>query len=137
LDDFSIESAGASVSLSGSGCGRGVVGTPYNLPFSPKTVTFGQSPTLVLGASGVAFATNGTDTVNGPVVASFGVTSGFVNWSHQAGTQSVLSIISANSDSSLAINDSQNGVIQLDTSGNATQITGFLGSVPNYSWGGS
>ena len=26
----------------------GVVGTPYNLPFSPTTVTFGQSPTLVL-----------------------------------------------------------------------------------------
>ena len=90
----------------------------------------------MLGESGVAFATNGTDTVNGPVVASFNVTSGSVNWSYQAGTQSVLSIISANSDSSLAINDSQNGVIQLDTSGNATQITGTLGSVPNYSWGG-
>jgi hypothetical protein len=48
----------------------GVVGTPYNLPFSPTTVKFGQSPTIVLGESGVAFATNGTDTVNGPVVAS-------------------------------------------------------------------
>jgi len=42
-----------------------------------------------------------------------------------------------NSDSSLAINDSQNGVIQLDTSGNPTQITGSLGNAPNYSWGGS
>ena len=85
----------------------------------------------MLGESGVAFATNGTDTVNGPVSTSYNVTSGSVNWSYQAGTQSVLSIISANSDSSLAINDSQNGVIQLDTSGNATQITGTLGSVPD------
>ncbi|MDR3675075.1 MAG: hypothetical protein P4N24_06265 [Acidobacteriota bacterium] len=40
----------------------GVVGTPYNLPFSPKTVSFGQSPAIVLGENGVAFATEmGTD----------------------------------------------------------------------------
>jgi len=30
----------------------GVVGTPYNLPFSPTTVAFGKSPTLVLGENG-------------------------------------------------------------------------------------
>jgi hypothetical protein len=114
-----------------------VAGTPYNLPFSPTSITFGQSPTLVLGESGVAFATNGTDTVNGPVVASFNVSGGSVNWSYQAGTASTLSIMSVNSDGSLAINDSQNGVIQLNTAGTATQITPSLGGIPHYSWGGN
>src|SRR6202035_2194723 len=73
----------------------GVVGTPYNLPFSPTTVTFGQSPTLVLGENGVAFATNSTDAVNGPVVASFNLSSGAVNWTYQAATQYTLALIAA------------------------------------------
>ena len=38
----------------------GVVGTPYNLPFSPTKVAFGQSPTIVLGENGVAFASGQT-----------------------------------------------------------------------------
>ena len=62
----------------------GGVGTPYNLPFSPTTVTFGQSPTLVLGENGIAFATDAVDTVNGPVVASFNIGSGSTNWTYQA-----------------------------------------------------
>jgi hypothetical protein len=115
----------------------GVVGTPYNLPFSPTTVSFGRSPTLVLGENGVAFATNGTDTVNGPVVASFNVTSGAPNWSYQAGSSSTLSIMAAISDGSLAVNDSQNGVVQIGTTGSTSQVTGVLGSVAQYSWGGN
>ena len=58
----------------------GAVGTPYSLPFSPTTVVFGQSPSLVLGESGIAFATDTTDTVNGPVVASFNIGSGSLIW---------------------------------------------------------
>jgi hypothetical protein len=79
----------------------GVVGTPYSLPFSPTTVTFGQSPTLALGENGVAFATDTTDSVNGPVVASFNVASGTVNWSYQAAPQYALSIIEATSGNGL------------------------------------
>ena len=68
----------------------GVVGTPYNLPFSPTTVAFGKSPTIVLGQNGDGIATNGHDAVNGPVVASFSLTSGSVNWSYQgAGTETL------------------------------------------------
>ncbi|MGB8010630.1 MAG: hypothetical protein WCF68_03390 [Terriglobales bacterium] len=115
----------------------GVVGTPYNLPFSPQTVSFGKSPTLVLGENGTAFATNSADTVNGPVVASFNVTSGAPTWSYQAGPSSTLSIMAVISDGSLAVNDSQNGVIQIGTNGSASQVTGSLGTVPNYSWGGT
>ena len=98
----------------------GVVGTPYNLPFSPQTVSFGKSPTLVLGKNGTAFATNSADTVNGPVVASFNVTSGAPTWSYQAGPSSTLSIMAVISDGSLAVNDSQNGVIQIGTNGSAS-----------------
>jgi len=45
--------------------------------------------------------------------------------------------MSMNLDSSLAINDSQNGVIQLSATGGPTQITGPMGGVPQYSWGGN
>ena len=106
----------------------GVVGTPYNLPFSPPTVAFGQSPTLVLGDNGTVLATNSTDTVNGPVVASFGLTSGFVNWSYRAAPQSTLSIVAASAGGGIAINDSQAGVTLLDPNGNPSQIGGTAGS---------
>jgi hypothetical protein len=103
----------------------GVVGTPYSLPFSPTTVAFGKFPTIVLGETGVAFATNGTDTVNGPVVASFSVTSGSVNWSYQAMPQYALSIIEATSGNGLvAKTTDQNGidtVLLFDSSGMQSQ----------------
>jgi uncharacterized protein YjdB len=114
-----------------------VVGTPYNLPFSPTTVAFGKSPTIVLGQGGIAFATNGTDTVNGPVVASFNVATGSPIWSYQAGTSSTMSLMAAIADGSLAANDSQNGVVQVGTNGSASQVTGPLGTVPQYSWDGN
>ena len=44
----------------------GVVGTLYNLPFSPQSVNITKQPVLVLGDSGVAFASGTTTaTVNG------------------------------------------------------------------------
>jgi len=96
----------------------GAVGTPYNLPFSPTTVSFGQSPTLVLGQSGVAFATDGTDPVNGPLVASFNVSNGSVNWTYQASPGDTLSIIQATSDGGVTINDANaGGILQLSSSG--------------------
>jgi hypothetical protein len=94
----------------------GVVGTPYNLPFSPTTVKFGQSPTIVLGEGGTGFATNGTDTVNGPAVASFNVASGSVNWTYQAGAQYTLSIIAATAGNGLVAKTT-------DQSGNDTVLT--------------
>jgi hypothetical protein len=106
----------------------GAVGTPFNLPFSPQTVVYGQYPTLVLGDSGAGFATNGTDTANGPIVTSFNPTSGSVNWNYQAGTQSTLSFVAATAGAGVAITDSQNGVIQLNN-GTPTQISSSLGTV--------
>jgi hypothetical protein len=95
----------------------GVVGTPYNLPFSPTTLSFGQSPTIVLGQNGDGITTNGTDAVNGPVVASFSLTSGSVNWSYQGTAGDTLSIIQATADGGVTINDSSIGVIQLSSTG--------------------
>jgi len=99
----------------------GGVGTLYSLPFSPTTVAFGQSPTLVLGQSGVAFGTDGTDAVNGPVVASFNIASGSVNWSYQAAAGDTLSIIEATSDGGVTISDANaGGVVQLSSSGGSS-----------------
>jgi hypothetical protein len=115
----------------------GGVGTPYSLPFSPTTVAFGQSPTLVLGENGIAFATDAVDSVNGPAVASFNISSGSTNWKYQAGPQSTLSILGVLSDGSLAINDSQNGTLEIGTNGPpATTVAPSLGSIPQPSWGG-
>jgi hypothetical protein len=66
----------------------GVVGTPYNLPFSPQSVNIAQQPVLVLGDSGVAFASGTTTaTVNGTPtqvsqIASFNISSGAPNWTY-------------------------------------------------------
>ena len=44
----------------------GVVGTLYNLPFSPQAVDITKEPDLVLGENGVAFVKGQTTaTVNG------------------------------------------------------------------------
>jgi hypothetical protein len=84
----------------------GVVGTPYNLPFSPKTTTPGQSPTLVLGENGTAFAAGTTTTTDGTntsvdQIVSFNVSSGAVNWIYQAGTQSTLSLMDSTAGNTL------------------------------------
>ncbi|MGO9453839.1 MAG: kelch repeat-containing protein [Candidatus Binataceae bacterium] len=124
----------------------GAITASYSLPFTPQHLVFGVdglpiNPSLALGASGIAFATDGQSTGDstnpslGPKVVSFNLASGSVNWSYQVGTQSTLSIMAVATDGSLSINDSQAGVVQLDTNGNGSQITGPLGAVPQYSWG--
>jgi hypothetical protein len=95
----------------------GVVGTPYNLPFSPQTVSFGQSPTPVLGENGVAFAGGSTTaTINGiqtavDQIASFNLSSGATNWTYQAAQGNHLSIIEATFGNGLAAKSTdQNGI---------------------------
>jgi hypothetical protein len=116
----------------------GAPGTPYDLPFTPASITFGQYPTLVLGEDGTPFATDGTDTTNGPQIVSFNLNSGAVSWSYRASTQSTLSLMAVTSEGGIAINDSQQGISLLDASGALTQITtGSLGGSVGYSWGGN
>ncbi len=120
----------------------GSVALVYDLPFSTQTVALGTYPTLVLGENGTAFATDGINVgaltqSDGPQVVSFNLASGSVNWQYQTTTQSSLTILAVTSDGGIAINDSQNGVIQLDLNGNATLVTAALGGNPQYSWGGN
>ena len=120
----------------------GTVGTPYNLPFSPQSVDITKQPNLVLGQNGTTFAKGQTTTtINGvnttvDQIASFNISSGAANWTYRGAQGSTLSILAAIYDGSLSINDSQNGVIQLGTSGNPTQISGNLGGASQYSWTG-
>jgi hypothetical protein len=102
---------------------NGVLGTPFGLPFSPLSVTFQQSPTLVLGESGVAFASGQTTAADGVTqvsqVASFNVSSGSTNWTYQATAGDTLTIVEATNDGGITINDSNTGVIQLGATGNS------------------
>jgi hypothetical protein len=100
---------------------NGVLGTPFNLPFSPQSVTFQQSPTLVLGENGVAFASGQTTAADGVTqvsqIASFNLTSGTPNWTYQATAGDTLTIVEATYDGGITINDSNTGVIQVDATG--------------------
>lgn len=138
---------------------NGVAGTPYSLPFSPQSVTFQQSPTLVLGENGVAFASGQTTAADGVTqvsqIASFNLTSGSTNWTYQAPAQTTLSIIQATAGGGVTINSSgsagnaatktssrrlnavpadsggNSGVIQLDSGGNTLGTAPALnGAVP-------
>lgn len=102
----------------------GVPGAPYDLPFSPTTVTFGRYPTLVLGESGTAFVTDGADADTGPQIVSFDVNSGSVHWNYLAATQSTLSLVASTAANGLTakVTDS-NGidtVLRFDATGIAT-----------------
>ena len=109
----------------------GVVGTPYNLPFSPQTIKWGQSPTIVLGENGIAFATDGTNTINGPQIISFTAVSGSVTWSYQVPSEYSLSLISSASGGGLAAKVT-------DQSGNDTVIRfSSAGTVTTDSWSGT
>ena len=114
----------------------GTVTANYDLPFTPKQPVF-ENLTLALGEGNTSFVTDGRDPDNGPQIVSFDLTSGAVNWNYQAATQSTLAVMASISDGSLAINDSQTGIVQLSTNGSASQVTGSLGSVAQYSWGGN
>jgi hypothetical protein len=86
----------------------GVVGTPYNLPFSPQAVNIAQQPDLILGENGVAFASGMTTaTVNGTQtqvsqIASFNISSGEPNWTYQGASGTTLSLIEATAGNGLA-----------------------------------
>jgi hypothetical protein len=119
------------------------VGTPYNLPFSPQTVTPFVTPTLVLGENGTAFAAGPTTIPNNggflPVdqIASFSVNSGATNWTYQGATGVTLSIImSTDGNGLVARSTDQSGndtLLTFDSSGNyQTQARRFLPSnTPN------
>ena len=115
----------------------GAAGTPYDLPFSPKTVDPQKFPTLVLGENNNIFATDGTNTDSGPQVVSFDLSSGTSSWQYPgSSTQTTLSIVAATAEGGLIVNDVQAGVIKLDTNGAPSQVTGALGNTPHYSWSG-
>jgi hypothetical protein len=102
----------------------GVPGAPYDLPFTPTTVTFGKYPTLVLGESGTAFVTDGADADNGPQIVSFDVNSGSVHWNYLASTQSTLSLVASTAANGLTakVTDSSgvDTVLRFDATGIAT-----------------
>lgn len=101
---------------------NGVVGTPYNLPFSPQSVTPFVSPTLILGENGTTFASgNTTATINGVQtsvnqIASFNVTSGAQNWTYQGAAGVTLSLIMSTDGNGLVAKST-------DQSGNDTLLT--------------
>ena len=96
----------------------GVVGTLYNLPFSPQAVDITKQPDLVLGENGVAFVKGQTTaTLNGvpttvDEIISFNL--GYVppnlgpgvpptpNWTYQAAAGITLSLIEATAGNGLA-----------------------------------
>src|SRR5208337_1476483 len=124
----------------------GVVGSQYNLPFSPQSVDITKQPDLVLGENSVAFASgmttaavNGTPTqVN--QIASFNISSGASNWTYQAATGNTLSIVAATQGGGLSakITNSQNidTVMSLDGFGNPTTDFGGFSQL-NYLDSGS
>jgi len=127
----------------------GSIAANYSLPFTPASFVTGPdglpiNPSLVLGESGVAFATDGTssgDSQNpgmGAKVASFQLASGAVNWAYQVGTQSTLSLLAVLSGNLINISDSQAGLSEFDTNGNQTQLTQSApGGLPQVSWSGN
>jgi hypothetical protein len=111
----------------------------YQLPATEQG--YGQNYPMVLGEGGVAFvAESAPYSYVGatPSVVSFNVNSGQVLWSYTGSTNGQDSIIAATSDGGIAINDSQLGLIQLDTNGNSSQIlaSGTIG-LPGSSWSGT
>ena len=110
----------------------GVVGTLYNLPFSPQAVDITKQPDLVLGENGVAFVKGQTTaTVNGvpttvDEIISFNL--GYVppnlgpgvpptpNWTYQAASGLSLSLIMSTAGNGLLAKST-------DQNGNDTSLT--------------
>jgi hypothetical protein len=139
---------------------NGAVGGAHDLPFSPLSVGFGQSPMLVLGENGTVFASaSTTTTINGVItpvdqIVSLSLSSGATNWAYQAGPQTTLSIIQATAGGGVTINastssgneavreskrrakampdsGSSSGVVQLDINGNTLgNVASLNGAVP-------
>jgi hypothetical protein len=127
LDDLSVQYPCQAADFN-----AGVVGVPYNLPFSPTTISLGQSPTLVLGENGVAFAAGSSSAIIGGTntavsqVASFNLAGGSVNWTYQATAGYTLSIIEATAGNGLvAKTTDQSGndsVLNFNSSGGQSQV---------------
>jgi IPT/TIG domain/Bacterial Ig-like domain (group 2)/Galactose oxidase, central domain len=126
----------------------GVVTTTYSLPFTPKNFVYGPdglpvNPSLVLGESGTAFATDGISTGDitnpslGPKIASFSLASGGVSWAYQVSTASQLSLIGALTGNALELSDSQAGIVQLDAGGNPSSVIGASAGPVQPAWDGS
>jgi Glucodextranase, domain B/Bacterial Ig-like domain (group 2)/Beta-propeller repeat/PQQ-like domain len=112
----------------------------YQIPMTEYSI---NGYPMVLGQAGVAFVVNGHLNPFGlgttPSVVSFNVSSGQVLWSYSGSAGGQLSLIEATSDGGASIDDSQRGVLQLDSHGNASQpVTSLEGSVPFslFSWAG-
>jgi hypothetical protein len=91
-----------------------------------------QVGTMVLGDNNTAFATNESS------VVAFNVPSLVPTWTYTS-TGGALSFVNATAGGGVVINDSQQGVIQLDSSGNAgTPVPSLQGFVPLtlLGWGG-
>jgi len=93
------------------------------VPVAPQQLIYGLDSLpanlqMVLGENGTAFV------AYGPNAVSFNLSSGAVNWDYQAGTQSALSVMEALTGNEVDVNDSQNGIIHLDSSGNSSPIAG-------------
>ncbi len=123
----------------------GAAGTPYNLPFSPTKVNFGQSPTLVLGENGVAFASGTTTAADGVTqvsqIASFNISSGLPNWTYQSTAGATLSMVAATRGNGIVakiVSGSQpETVVALDSSGNSSVNAGAsVGTLTDYTWWG-
>lgn len=102
--------------------------------FSNTHCSVNPSDDLVLGDNGVAFlvASNGSNSV----VVSFNVQTLQQNWAYTS-TGGDLSIIAATNGGGVTINDSEQGVIQLDSNGNASSpVASLQGAVPfdMFSW---
>jgi hypothetical protein len=100
----------------------GVPGTPYDLPFTPNTTAAGTYPELLLGENGNAFATDGSDSTNGPQIVNFGLDSGIPNWSYQGQAQDAFSFVAAVAGGGVAAKRTNSGdaLIHIDPSGIAT-----------------
>ena len=118
----------------------GNVVASYDLPFTPLDPVLNKYPTLVLGENSTAFASGLSAAPDGSAydlqqIMSFNLSTGAPNWRYPAVTQqSTLTILAVASDGAITINDSQAGVLRLDSSGNPSQLSGNLGAAPRYSW---
>jgi hypothetical protein len=98
--------------------------------FSAIQIDVGQpiSDSMVLGENGHAFITDGNN------VVSFSPSTLQQSWSYTS-TGGYLSLIAAISGGGVAINDDQQGVIQLDSSGGAsTPVASLQGAAPYEMW---
>ena len=112
----------------------GSVVSTFGMPFAVEEVEYGKYPSLVLGENGTVFATDSTNEDYGPMIVSFNLNSGLINWSFQASPSSALDIIAATSNNGLAVNDSQVGILHFDSVGNFSQITDTFGGIAKYAW---